>query len=108
MRKTTSLCCFQGLAGSGAGGCPLTKQSRGTVAGPEKLVSGLRHHPAAERRLKNGPTILITGIDQESGVRLLDALKGMKVQARLVDHNAEPWVKRLWNSGLVVSAISLL
>ena len=62
----------------------------------------------AERRLKNGPTILITGIDQESGVRLLDALKGMKVQARLVDHNAEPWVKRLWNSGLVVSAISLL
>ena len=61
-----------------------------------------------ERRLKNGPTILITGIDQESGVRLLDALKEMKVQARLVDHNAEPWVKRLWNSGLVVSAISLL
>jgi hypothetical protein len=62
----------------------------------------------AERRLKNGPTILITGIDQESGVRLLDAVKGMKVQARLVDHSAESWVKRLWNSGLVVSAISLL
>jgi hypothetical protein len=62
----------------------------------------------AERRLKNGPTILITGIDQESGVRLLDALKSMKIQARLVDHSAEPWVKRLWNSGLVVSALSLL
>ncbi len=62
----------------------------------------------AERRLKNGPTILITGIDQDSGVRLEDALKGMKVQARLVDHSAEPWVRRLWNSGLVVSALSLL
>lgn len=62
----------------------------------------------AERRLKNGPTILMTGVDEESGVRLLDALKGMKIQARLVDHSAESWVKRLWNSGLVVSAISLL
>jgi len=62
----------------------------------------------AERRLKNGPTVLITGIDEDYGVRLLDALKGMKVQARLVDHRAESWVKLMWNSGLVVSVISLL
>jgi hypothetical protein len=62
----------------------------------------------AERRLKNGPTILITEIDHESAVRLLDALKSMKVQARLVDSRADSWPKRLWNSGLIVSAISLL
>jgi hypothetical protein len=62
----------------------------------------------AEKRLKNGPTTLITGIDHESAIRLLDSLKGMKVQARLVDHRAESWVKRLWNSGLVASALSLL
>jgi hypothetical protein len=62
----------------------------------------------AERRLKAGPTILIAGIDEESGTRFLAALKGLKVQTRLVDHRVEPWVKRLWNSGLVVSAVSLL
>jgi hypothetical protein len=62
----------------------------------------------AEKRLKYGPTILITGIDHESAIRLLDSLKDMKVQVRLVDHDSESWVKRLWNSGLVVSALSLL
>ncbi|MGO9569814.1 MAG: zinc ribbon domain-containing protein [Desulfomonilaceae bacterium] len=62
----------------------------------------------AERRLRKGPTILMTGIDEESGARLLNALKGLKIQARLVDHRAEPWIKRLWNSGLAVSVVSLL
>jgi hypothetical protein len=62
---------------------------------------------SAERRLKTGPTILITGIDEESGARLLAALAGLKLQARLVDHRAESWVKRLWNSGLIVSVVSL-
>jgi hypothetical protein len=62
----------------------------------------------AERRLRTGPTILITGIDEESGDRLLDALKGLRVPARLVDHRAESWGKRLWNSGLIVSVVSLL
>jgi hypothetical protein len=62
----------------------------------------------AERRLKTGPTILIAGIDEESGARLIAALGSLKVQARLVDHSAESWVKRLWNSGLIVSAVSLV
>ncbi len=61
----------------------------------------------AEHRLKTGPTILMTGIDEESGARLLHALKGLKIPARLVDYRSESWGKRLWNSGLVVSAISL-
>ncbi len=62
----------------------------------------------AESRLKKGPAILVAGIDEETGDRLLEVLKSMKVPARLVDHLLESWAKRLWNSGLVVSVVSLL
>lgn len=62
----------------------------------------------AERRLKQGPAILIAGIDEETGDRLLDVLKSMKVPARLVDHRSNSWGKRVWNSGLIVSVFSLI
>jgi hypothetical protein len=50
----------------------------------------------------------MAGIDEEYGARFLDVLKSLKVQARLVDLSADSWIKRLWNSGLIVSAVSLL
>lgn len=62
----------------------------------------------AEKLLKTGPTVLMTGIDEESGTRILTLMQNLKVPARLVDHRADSWIKRLWNSGLVVSIISLL
>jgi len=62
----------------------------------------------AENRLKTGRTLLRRGVDESSGRRLLDALKTLKVEGRLITpEEAETWLARLWNPGLVVSGIGL-
>jgi len=60
---------------------------------------------AAESRLRAGPLILLTGIDQESGNRLLEKLKSIKVDARLVPQTGDDsWRKYVWNAGLAFGA----
>jgi hypothetical protein len=58
----------------------------------------------ADRRLKNGYSVLISGINEESARRIITALKGTKVVAKL--ERDPSWVLSLWNMGLIVSAIS--
>jgi hypothetical protein len=58
----------------------------------------------ADDRLRKGPSILIAGVDEESGARLLDALKTMNVAGRLRPDVRESGIFLLWNAGLGVSA----
>ncbi|MFH1113018.1 MAG: hypothetical protein V1792_03775 [Pseudomonadota bacterium] len=63
----------------------------------------------AENRLKSGRTLLLAGVDEESGIRVLDALKNMKVPGKLVRADAGPsWLSRLWNPGLVATSAAVL
>jgi hypothetical protein len=62
----------------------------------------------AEERLKAGRALLIQGVDEASGRRLLDALRSFKVDGIVARGGGEkPWFARLWNVGLVVSGLSL-
>jgi hypothetical protein len=59
-----------------------------------------------ERSLKHESTRLISGVDEDSARRIIDALKALKVVA----HAAEPrsWASRFLNPGLVVTVLALL
>lgn len=76
----------------------------------KRLVDSLRQwFPDTDRfraddGLRKGPSILIAGIDEESGARLLDALKPMNVDGRLRPDIRESGISLLWNAGLGVSA----
>jgi len=66
----------------------------------------------AEDRLTWSSSVLVSGIDEESGRRILDALKAWKVNGRLIpearaDRELD-WKRWILNPGLVVSAIALL
>src|SRR5512139_3976753 len=63
----------------------------------------------AESRLKNGAAILVSGIDEPTGGRLVETLKAMRVQSRLVpQQTASSWLKRLWNPGLIAGGLLLI
>jgi hypothetical protein len=58
---------------------------------------------AVENKLRGGPGILVTGIDEQSGNRLLETLKSMKVDGRLIrDPEGLSFLRRLWNPGLLI------
>jgi hypothetical protein len=58
---------------------------------------------AAENKLRRGPGTLITGIDEQSGNRLLEVLKSMKVDGRLIrDVGGRSYLQSLWNPGLLI------
>jgi hypothetical protein len=59
----------------------------------------------ADRRLKAGRSILMKGISEDSGSRIVDALKALKVGARLVGKDS--WLRNLFNGGLIVSGVAL-
>jgi len=62
-------------------------------------------HIAAERKLQKGPSILVSGIDEESANRLLDILNPMKIEGRLVRGTGRnSWLQLLWNPGLLIAA----
>lgn len=65
----------------------------------------------AEDRLKSSPSLLVAGIDEESGRRILDALKAWKVNGRLVPQSRAgqgfDWKRWILNPGLAVSALAL-
>jgi hypothetical protein len=64
---------------------------------------------AASQRLKWDSRILVEGIDEASAERLREALASLKVPARPIRAPGDlPWLKRLLNPGLGISAVSLL
>ncbi|HTY25812.1 MAG TPA: zinc ribbon domain-containing protein [Desulfomonilaceae bacterium] len=64
---------------------------------------------AAETRLRAGPLILLAGIDQESGNRLLEKLKSIKVDGRLVPQTGDDsWRRYFWNAGFPFGAVLLI
>jgi len=64
---------------------------------------------AVQEALRTRWVTLIAGIDEDSGNRILDALKVFKIRGRLVSPSMEEsWPARLWNPGLLVSAIALI
>ena len=60
---------------------------------------------AIENKLRRGPRILVTGLDEQSGNRLLEVLKSMKVDGRLIrDAGGRSFFQRLGNPGLLIGA----
>ncbi len=58
----------------------------------------------AENSLRGGPSTLIAGIDEQSGNRLLEVLKSLKVDGRLIrDVGGRSFFQRLWNPGLLIA-----
>lgn len=63
----------------------------------------------AEKQLSSGSSVLISGIDEASVNRILDALRPYKAPGRLSRGGGETsWFKRLWNPGLVVFPVALI
>lgn len=63
---------------------------------------------AAGDRLKAGPTVLLQGIDEQSGRRMLDTLKKVKVQGNLIGAaETESRFGRFANPGLIVTVLVL-
>ncbi len=59
----------------------------------------------AENRLRKGPWIFVSGIDEPSANRLLEIFKSMKIDGRLVhDTGRHSWLQLLWNPGLFIAA----
>jgi hypothetical protein len=59
----------------------------------------------AESKLRKSPCIFISGIDEESANRLLEILKSIKIDGRLVhDAGGHSWLQLLWNPGLFMAA----
>lgn len=65
-----------------------------------------------EKRLSSSSSVLVSGIDEESGRRILDAMKAWKVNGRLVPEAPSgrglDWKRLIINPGLAVSALALL
>lgn len=56
-----------------------------------------------ENKLRGGPRKLLAGIDEQSGNRLLEVLKSLKVDGRLIgDARGRSFLQGLWNPGLLV------
>jgi len=96
---------FQGSTGVDVWGVP-AERHRAEVAKVLKQWFPSIDFLAIERALKKDSTRLIQGIDEDSALRIVEALKALKVVAR----SSEPrsWASRLLNGGLVVSVLSLL
>lgn len=64
---------------------------------------------SAPEKLKADPIRLMTGVDEESGKRILEALKALKVNGRLTRPELRPsFLRKLLNPGLVISAAALI
>lgn len=62
----------------------------------------------AENQLKSGRTLLLRGVDEASGRRLLEAVRHLKVEGNLIAPGEDKiGIARLWNTGLVASGLSL-
>lgn len=61
---------------------------------------------AAEQALKQDSTRLISGIDEDSARRIIEALKALQVVAQPAAPRS--WASRFLNAGLVVSVLALL
>jgi len=62
----------------------------------------------AEASLRAGKSILLSGIDEESANRVLEALATFKVRGRSKPVEGKPsWLNWIWNPGLAISAVSL-
>jgi len=62
----------------------------------------------AAASLKAGKSILLSGIDEKSANRVLEALATLKVRGRPKPvEGKSSWLKWIWNPGLAVSAVSL-
>ena len=61
----------------------------------------------AEKRLKSGPSVLIGEIDEESGDRIVNALRAMKIPVRLLHRPRDRWRNWLWNPGWLVAPVVL-
>lgn len=62
----------------------------------------------AHRMLRDSPTVLVNGVDEGSGNRLLRALLPLKVHGRLLESADPAWWKLAWNPGLLVSVPALV
>ncbi len=58
---------------------------------------------SANRRLRDNPTILVNGVDEESGNRLLRALSPLKIHGHILESADTTWWKLVWNPGLLAS-----
>jgi hypothetical protein len=60
----------------------------------------------ADERFQSGWHILVRGIDEKSGSRILAALKRIKIDGRLLrEDTASSWKEKLLNPGLIVAAV---
>ncbi len=63
----------------------------------------------ADEQFRSGWHILVRGVDEDSGRRLLDALKKINLDGHLVrEHLGTSWKERLVNPGLIVGAACVL
>ncbi len=85
------------------------KRLRAKVVGVLKAWFPAIDTSHAEERLRSGWHILVRGIDEDSGRRLLEALKKINLDGHLVrEHLASSWQERLMNPGLIVAAACVL
>jgi hypothetical protein len=64
---------------------------------------------AAAERLKTGPAVLVQGVDEQSGQRILNALKKLKLQGQLTGIAPKGSLAgRLVNPGLIVTVLAVL
>ncbi len=82
-----------------------SEKIRKTVVSILKLWFPALDAMKADRRLKAGRSILMKGISEDSGSRIVDALKPLKVGARLVGKDS--WFRNLFNGGLIFSGVAL-
>lgn len=62
----------------------------------------------ADEAMRSLNSILVQGVDEASGERLLTALKHLKISGRIVKSGTGNWWNQLWNPGLVLSVPALL
>jgi hypothetical protein len=57
----------------------------------------------ADKMLRSGRAILLTGVDETSAENLLRTLKPLKINGRIVEYRSTDWWRFLWNPGLILS-----
>ncbi|MEW6529475.1 MAG: hypothetical protein AB1473_01485 [Thermodesulfobacteriota bacterium] len=58
----------------------------------------------ADQKLKRSRWVLVSGVEEESGNRLVEAIQSLKIPARL--GRVPGWPQALWNGGLIISAVA--
>ncbi len=72
-----------------------------------RTVSGNGYAPRY-RMLRNSTTVLVNGVDEGSGNRLLRALLPLKIHGRILESADATWWKLIWNPGLLASVPALV